>query len=385
MPVKTVKERKTMDQLLTVYKERLNENIDRIAQYDMSNRKVFGSAYCVYQDGNIVEKCYGTQSPDVKTPVTSSTLFRLASMTKPVTAVAVMILVERGWMSLDDTVDRFLPEFKNIGIIDASGNSSRPRNLPTVKHLLTHTSGIGSDPLKICRSTAEDQKSLDAALGFYLRQGLDFEPGSMQAYSGIGAFDVLARMVEVVTKTDFLAFLKKEIFEPCEMYDTTFVPTSDQWARTVKMHDRKNGENVAFEMTENCVFESIPCTHYLGGAGLVSTLHDYCNFAKMLLCNGQTENKRILKEESVRMIATPHFPKRETESWGLGVRVVTGNTPTLLPIGSFGWSGAYGSHFWVDPANRICAVFMKNSKIDGGDGNESAKNFERAVYSLLTK
>ena len=369
-----------MDQL---YKKCLNENIDSIAQYDISNQKTFGSAYFVYQNGDTIEKCYGTQSPNSNVPITNSTLFRLASMTKPITTVAAMILVERGLMSLDDTIDRFLPEFKDIKIIDAVGNSSVPQKLPTIKSILTHSSGIGSDPTKCSRITADDQKTLDSAISHYLKSGLDFEPGSMQAYSGTGAFDVLTKIIETVTDTDYLDFLTEEIFKPCEMYNTTFVPTCHQWERMVQMHDRKNGENVVFEMPENCVFESIPCTHYLGGAGLVSTLQDYSNFVEMLLHYGQTPNKRILKEKSVRMISTPHFYKGETEAWGLGMRVITGNSYPYLPEGSFGWSGAYGSHFWIDPSNNLFAVFMKNSKVDGGAANESARNFERAVYEPL--
>ena len=138
-------------------------------------------------------------------------------------------------------------------------------------------------------------------------------------------------------------------------------------------------------MPENCFFENIPCTHYLGGAGLVSTARDYCKFAEMLLHNGQAKNARILSEESVHLMSTPYVCERETESWGLGIRVITSNTYPHLPVGSFGWSGAYGSHFWVDPSNDLFAVFMKNSKIDGGAGNESARNFEEAVYASFVE
>ena len=148
-----------------------------------------------------------------------------------------------------------------------------------------------------------------------------------------------------------------------------------------QMHNRENGKNTVFKMPDGCVFEDVPCTHFLGGAGLASTMRDYCKFARMLLDGGKAENARILKEETVRLLRSPHFYKRQTESWGLGVRVITKETDTLLPEGVFGWSGAYGSHFWVDPTNRLFAVFMKNSEVDGGSGNESARNFEKAVYS----
>ena len=137
-------------------------------------------------------------------------------------------------------------------------------------------------------------------------------------------------------------------------------------------------------MPEGCVFENYPCTHYLGGAGLVSSLSDYGSFAKMLLNQGETENGRILKSSTFNQLCTPQVSKEIMpwqERWGLGVRVITEDSYPHLPKGTFGWSGAYGSHFWIDPINKIAAVFMKNSKYDGGAGNQSARNFEEAVYS----
>lgn len=359
----------------------LFENIDRIAQYDFEQKKVFGSAYTVFYNGEVLKKCYGTRTLGTGDPVTDTTVFRLASMTKPITAVAALILAERGLLSLDDTVDRFLPAFADIQIIDALGNVTPLKKLPTIKSILTHTSGIGSNHEKQDTMTAKDKQSLDSAIAFYLKAGLDFEPDSMQKYSALGAFDVLAKIVEVISKTDFLTFLKKEIFEPCGMCDTTFLPGEEQWSRMAEMHNRENGKNTVFKMPDGCVFEDVPCTHFLGGAGLASTMRDYCKFAKMLLEGGKAENARILKEETVHLLRTPHYYKRPTESWGLGMRVITKETDTLLPEGVFGWSGAYGSHFWVDPTNRLFAVFMKNSKVDGGSENESAKKFEKAVYS----
>lgn len=363
---------------------RLSENIDRIAEYDFSSNKIFGSAYLIYQDGTALEKCYGTEGLNSDRPITASSVFRLASMTKPITAVAALILVDRGLLSLDDPIDRYLPEFSNVKICDVDGHSVAPEKIPTIRNILTHTSGIGSKDDKLAFMTPSDQKTLDSTIDFYLKVGLDFEPGAAQMYSGTAAFDVLTKIIEKITGTDYLEFLKKEIFLPCQMPDTTFVPTPELQGRMVEMHTRTNGENAVFPMPEGCVFEDIPCTHYLGGAGLVSTLQDYGNFAKMLLNKGQTENGRILKEETFRQLCTPQVPKEimnQTERWGLGVRVITEDSYPYLPKECFGWSGAYGSHFWVDLQNKIFAVYMKNSRCDGGAGNESAGNFEKAVYS----
>lgn len=363
---------------------KLSENIDRIAQYDISNNKVFGSAYYVYCDGKTIEKYYGTVSLNTNEPITDTSIFRLASMTKPITAVATLMLVERGLLSLDDSVDKYLPAFRKIKIIDAVGNTITPKKLPTIRNILSHTSGIVSNPDKLSYMSETDKKTLDNSIAFYIKSGLDFEPNTMQYYSGSSAFDVLTKIIEIVTRTDYQSFLQKEIFTPCDMNDTTFVPNIEQEKRMVAMHNKDNGENAVFEMPKGCVFEEYPCTHYLGGAGLVSTLRDYCNFAKMLLNQGKTEMGRILEEKTFNPFCLPQVSQEimpGNERWGLGVRVITGESFPYLPKGTFGWSGAYGTHFWIDPSNKIFAVYMKNSKYDGGAGNESAVNFERAVYS----
>lgn len=363
----------------------LEKNINAVAEYDFANNKVFGSAYCVYQGGEkVLEKCYG-KTGLCGTPVADNTLFRLASMTKPITAIAVLILVERGLLSLDDCTSKYFPKIKDIHITDSNRNYlGLPKNLPTIRNLLSHCGGIGSNYDKFSNMTDADRKTLDASVDYMIRIGLDYEPTTKQQYSGTGAFDLIAKIVEMVSGTDYLSFLNKEIFEPCGMVDTTFTPSTEQLGRLIKMHIRKDDKNDEFEMFEGCVFEAFPSTHYLGGAGLVSTISDYMKFAKMLLNRGKTDTKRIVSEESIALMSTPWVPKEVqngNERWGLGVRVITEPEYLYLPIGTFGWSGAYGSHFWIDPENDICAVFMKNSKTDGGAANESARFFEKAVYT----
>lgn len=368
----------------------LNENIDQIAQYDLDRNKISGSAYYVCQ-GHTAEtaltKCYGTVSSQSDLPITDTSLFRLASMTKPVTAVAALILIDRGLLSLDDPISKYLPGFTNIHVISKDGNDfGRPSRQPLIRDLLTHTSGIGSDPDKHQVMTANEKQTLDASIDYYLRVGLDFEPGSQQLYSGVGAFDVMARIIELVSDTDYLTFLKHEIFEPCGMEDTTFEPSSRQWQQIVAMHTHIDGKNTQRILPSGCIFEDYPCTHYLGGAGLVSSLKDYSRFAQMLLNNGRTSQTQLISSHTFRLLCTPQVSKQimpGAERWGLGVRVITEDSYPYLPVGTFGWSGAYGSHFWVDPENELVAVYMKNSQIDGGAGNESARKFEEAVYRSL--
>ena len=151
-------------------KNLLKTNIGKAADYDFSNNKVFGSAYLVIQDNEVVyENCFGVTSIDKKEPVTKDTLFRLASMTKPITAVAALILIERGLLSLEDKVSKFLPEFKDIHIkqIDNSGNLidlGKPEKEITILNLLTHTSGFGENEGKTQKLTVEDKKTADALI-----------------------------------------------------------------------------------------------------------------------------------------------------------------------------------------------------------------------------
>ncbi len=369
----------------------LKNNIEKAARYDFENNKVFGSAYCVIQGGDVIyKKCFGTVSADSIQPVTENTIFRMASMTKPITAAAILILIERGLLSLDDKVSEFLPEFKDIHITQITQNGltdlGKAQNEITVCNLLTHTSGIGTDPLKEQKMTYNDRKSIDSAVEFYSKVGLDFEPATKQQYSPFAAFDVLAKIIEKVSGTDYNSFLMQKIFEPCGMVNTTFTPTREQWNAMIAMHNKIDGKNCDEKMNDDCVLSDFPKTHYLGGAGLVSTLADYSKFAQMLLNNGKTPTKQIIGEDTLRLMRTPFVSEEimpSSERWGLGVRVIVREDYEDLPRGAFGWSGAYGTHFWIDPANNIAAVYMKNSLFDGGAGNESARNFEKAVSDSL--
>ena len=373
----------------------LKNNIEKAARYDFENSKVFGSAYCVIQGSDVVyQKCFGTVSAGSTQSVTENTIFRMASMTKPITAAAILILIERGLLSLDDKVSEFLPEFRDIHITQITQNGltdlGKAQNEITVCNLLTHTSGIGTDPLKEQKMTYNDKKSIDSAVEFYSKIGLDFEPGTKQQYSPFAAFDVSAKIIEKVSGTDYHDFLMQEIFEPCGMSNTTFTPTREQWNAVIAMHNKIDGKNCDEKMNDDCVFSDFPQTHYLGGAGLVSTLADYSKFAQMLLNKGKVPTKQIIGEDTLRLMSTP-FVSEEimpgSERWGLGVRVIVKVREDYenLPLGAFGWSGAYGTHFWIDPANNIAAVYMKNSLFDGGAGNESARNFEKAVNDSLTR
>lgn len=365
----------------------LEEKINEIALYDEQNNNLFGASYFVYQNGNtVIKKHYGVTGKENKEKVSDNTLFRLASMTKPITAVAIMILEERGLLSLSDSVSRYIPEFKNIHIksYETGEDMGEAKNEPTILSLLSHSSGFGISAT--AQLNENDRKNMDNTIKYFVNTGLKFEPFEGQEYSAYAAFDALAKTAETVTGEDFGEFLRREIFEPCGMRDTTFKPTEEQWKRIITMHNKVDGMNTAAYTDDGCIFEAFPCEHKLAGAGLISSLDDYSKFAKMLLHKGKTDSGRIMSEETAEKMSIPYLPETVmpgNQNWGLGVRVITDDSYGDLPCGTFGWSGAYGSHFWIDRENDICAVFMKNSRFDGGAGNASAVRFEKAVNASL--
>jgi len=365
---------------------KLKHNIEEIAKYDMENNNVFGSSYFVFQSERIVfKKHFGNADLCGSKTIDDSTIYRLASMTKPITAVAILILVDKGLISLNDPISKYLPEFEDIHVITADGiDLGKTKSPVTILHCLTHTSGLGSE--KNVAMTDYDRTNISNTLSSYIKAGLDFEPFTRQAYSPFAAFDALAAVVESVTNQDYETFLENEIFIPCNMFDTTFSPTESQWNRVVEMHIKTDGHNDIGKTYQDCVFEKFPASHKLAGAGLVSTLNDYASFVQMLLKKGKVDNRSILSEKTFNLLSFPHVPSEimhGNERWGLGVRVITEQDYSVLPVGAYGWSGAYGSHFWVDPENQICAVYMKNSRFDGGSGNKSAQRFEKAVFDAL--
>ena len=228
----------------------------------------------------------------------------------------------------------------------------------------------------------EEKADLYKAVDYYARAGIQFEPGTEVLYSGTASFDVLTAVIEKVSDMKYGDFLKKSIFDPLGMVDTTFEPTEEQWSRMIDMHDYDGEKGFLGHSFDGCVFEDFPTSHQLGGAGLVSTLDDYCKFAETLLNNGGG----IVSADSVKRMSTPHVPysiQQRNKRWGLAVKVVTDESYESLPLGAYGWSGAYGTHFWVDPANKITAVYMKNSQYDGGGSSVTGENFEKDVTDSM--
>ena len=374
--------------------KKLTHDIEKTSLLDIESGRVGGIAVAVMQSGETVyQGCFGDDRLGIK--VDENTLFRLASMTKPITTVAVLKLVEQGEITLEDSIYHYIPEYEhmdvgrmNEGKLEIVGPAEKHI---TIRHLLTHTSGLGSGPVgqwvaeKLPRP---ERKTLAQTVQHYAKYPLDFEPYIKQTYSGSHAFDVLSRIVEIISGMQYGEFLKKEIFDPLEMPDTSFAPTKEQWERMIPVHDYKDGHGIIADYPSGGVFLGIPTTCCCGGTALASTLKDYKKFADMLLNYGSTGGVRIVGEQMIREMARPQLPPElmsGVRNWGLGVRYVTDDPKNILPCGSFGWSGALGGHFWVDPVNQIVAVYLKNSLYDGGSWSRTGQQFEKDIYTSFLK
>lgn len=375
--------------------EKLRENIERRMAEDQADGRVGGAGVCVMQDGKVIYKNYfGKKSYTTGEDMNDGdrVIFRLASMTKPITAAAVLIQVGRGLVDLDTPVCHWLPDYAEMDV-GRLAESNRALRIGKAKHqltlriLLNHTNGLGSDVignLEQERMTPDDMVDLEHIVKFYSGTALAFDPTTSQAYSATAAFDVAARVVELTSGMSFDKFLKQNIFDPCGMIDTTFAPTEEQFSRMIKMHNRTgDGRSIDAPTCPGCIFENFPASRLSGGAGLAATLPDYVRFAEMLLNGGRAGEIQVIPTELVKAMGTPTVSESVMpgpQKWGLGVRVIDSDS-YQLPKHCFGWSGAYGTHYWVDPENRISAVYMKNSRYDGGSGAKTAFLFEQDVYS----
>ena len=372
--------------------QKLGYLVSKHTNEELAENKIGCKEVIVHQDGKCVYSgVFGNRSVGGE-KARSGLIYRAASMTKPVTAVAVLTLVDKGLLRLDDKVSTFFPKAKNLKVAEVKDEKivahKKLQKEITVENLLTHTSGVGCSPVVDILGCKNNALPLDDAIEDILSKPLSFEPDSAQCYGTTEAFDLAAGIVQKVSGRPFDVYLKENIFEPLEMINTTFAPTDAQWKNTVSMHNRTDdGKSENAPVISGCVFENFLPARMPAGAGLVTTADDYIKFADALCLGTTKEGKRFLSGETLALLYTPHLPanfENWCEKWGLAVRIVVdGSYPHGLGVGCFGWSGAYGTHFWVDRENRVCAVMMKNSRYDGGSGNKSACRLERDVCDSL--
>lgn len=325
-------------------------------------------------------------------------IYRLASMTKPITAVAALKAQELGLINIYDPISKYLDGFSKMKIGKMENgkpvfDSYATREI-TIKDILHHQSGLGSDVVGFYQvDHRKKPDTLKEAIEDIKTWYLDFDPGTKSMYSGLTALDVLAYIIELTSHMPFQDFINKFIFEPLEMVDTTFKLNDQQKKRLVPMYtmigDLPNQTMALMPVDSFSGFDAFKEGYPSGSAGLMSTLEDYSHFAMMLAAKGIYKGKRIIKEESVikmmkDVIELPMFGVNEVTNWGYAVMVrgkKTDNQP--LKAGSFGWSGAYSTHFFVNIEDNTAVVMMTNVNNDGGSESPNHKILESA-YALVS-
>ena len=325
-------------------------------------------------------------------PMQADTVFWIASMTKPITATAVLMLQDEGKLDVHDPVAKYLPEFANL-----KTPSGQPANL-TLIQILTHTSGLG----EAGGPAAREAKTLADLVPLWLAAPMQFEPGSRWSYcqSGINA---AGRVVEVVSGMSFDAFLKKRLFQPLGMKSTTFYPGASERARQVTAY-AKNATTGSLKAVPPRPEFGPRDRPPQGNGGLYSTAEDYGRFCQMLLGGGRFQGVRYLSEASVKLMSTPQTPEtlptgffqNDTYGrrglnygWALGTCVLKAphdGVPAMISPGTFGHGGAWGTQAWVDPVKGVAYVLMvQRSNFPNSDASEVRRAFQQAAAKALAK
>jgi CubicO group peptidase (beta-lactamase class C family) len=325
----------------------------------------------------------GDASLDPAEEMHTDAIFWIASMSKPVLAVLLLMLQDEGLLSVDDPVEKYLPEFKALKTKDG-----KPARV-TIRHLLTHTSGMG----EITAAQARSCKTLADVIPLYVAKPVAFTPGSKWVYCQSG-INTGGRIAEVVTGEPLDKLLKKRLFDPLGMKDTTFYLTKEQLPRLAKSYKR-TGKNL--EVTEIGFLLGKSATSRdrfpAPNGGLFSTAADYGRFCQMVLRGGEYGGKRYLKAETVKLMTTVQTGDLKTgftpgNGWGLGwcvVREPQGITAALSP-GSFGHGGAYGTQAWIDPtAGRVYLLLVQRANFPNSDASEVRRGFQEAASRAFGK
>jgi CubicO group peptidase (beta-lactamase class C family) len=390
--------------------ERL-KRVSELVQRHITAGSFSGAVTLVARNGRIAHhEAHGLMDLDAKKPMVKDGIFRIMSMTKPVIGVAILMMMEEGKVRLQDPVSKFIPEWKNMTVAVAQpappgargggggaaapggrngGPAPEPRfyTVPVerevqVRDLLTHTSGAVSGPMSQFANRAVAAGPKETLADYVPRLGkvpLEFQPGTRWAYSATAGFDILSRIVEVASGMPIDRFLKQRLFDPLEMKDTSYIiPTGSP--RLVKLYTRSPE---GLRATPEANFMN--GIYFSGGGGLVSTAPDYAQFALMLVNGGELNGVRILSPRLVELMGSVFAPdtlpgRPRGESYGLSVRVV--NDPvarnTFLSEGTFGWSGAFGTHFWVDRKEKLTAITMTQTS-----NQEFLRDFENMVMQAV--
>ena len=354
-------------------------------------KKIAGAVAGVARKGKLAYlEAVGLQDLEARTPMTDASMFRIYSMTKPITAVAVMMLHEEGRFRLDDPVSKYLPEFKDVTV--ASGAATRrPAREISVEDLLLHTSGLNHRTSEEYR-TAQVRSRLDSLPQFITkiaRAPLMEDPGTRYRYSESPT--VLGRLVEIWSGKPFDEFLNERVFKPLGMSDTVFWVNPRQRARLAAVYTFAPGGGLT--PTE---IEAVPFTERgalkEGAVGLVSTVPDFLRFSQMLLNRGELNGHRLLRAATVDRIVSNGLPDAILKArggavgWGLGnVNVVMNPEGLNYPAnrGEYGWDGSAGTVFWIDPSLELVTVLMWQSVPANPDSLR--QRFKTLVHTAVAK
>lgn len=391
---------------------------DMMEQYVEQGEMACGVLF-VHKDGELVFKGkWGFIDEEKKVSVEYNSIFRMASMTKVLTAVGVLKLLENNKLGLDDEVSKYIPGFSNKCVV-ADDRFEGMENLQkywilrekaplddvkvvpanrelTIRDLLTHSSGLemGLYGFLYSASLYDKEDTLKTRIDKLCTMALDFHPGTSTGYSPTASFDLLARIIEVVNGEPFDVYMEKEIFSPLEMKDAAFhLVKQEQKKRLVPLYKLENGQqkNVTGTSEDINGIGSIGPKYMSGAAGVYCTAEDYSHFTRMLCDEGLYKDTRILKEKTVKMVykerAYQHLEPEPGMEWGLGVKVRQNpeKAHSSLSPGAYGWSGAFGTHFFICPKEKLAATFVMNRADIGGSSSYISKKVEEMVFSIWGK
>lgn len=384
--------------------------IDEVVERYIQEQQIPGAVTLVARHGKVIHfKAHGLRDAEAGTPMTEDTLFRVASMTKPITTVALMILWEEGRFQLDDPISKFLPQFADMKVAAPSSHDSGtgvrevlvPAKRPiSVEHVLTHTAGFpnlyrGVERKEFMAAYLPDVEDKDATIDelvdVFSRLPLNFHPGEAWEYSR--ATCVAGKLVEVISGRPLDVFMRERIFEPLGMDDTFFAIPEDKVARFAVAY--KPGEDGTIEVLDAANTESQflqrPGGYFMGSGGLVSSTADYFRFQQMMLNGGQYDGVRLLGPKTVELMTANHTG--DLPIWisgpgygfglGYGVKTDLGLSKTPSSVGTFRWGGYYCTTFWVDPAEEIVGILM--TQLAPNNHVNVRADFETVVYAAVVE
>jgi CubicO group peptidase (beta-lactamase class C family) len=369
---------------------RLREATALLNRY-VAEHRIAGAVVAVARRGKIgYLEAVGVQDLQTRAPMTERSLFRIYSMTRPITAVAVMMLHEEGRFELDDPVARFIPEFQKVVVAGEPGASPRPPARPiTVRDLLLHTSGLNARTSDIYRREQVRSRTITMAqfIANLVRVPLMEDPGTRYRYSE--GTTVLGRLVEIWSGQPFEEFLAARIFRPLRMTDTMFwAATPDQRARLATVYGPAPGGGLVPVETETLPFTERP-TLIEGAVGLLSTAPDFLRFSQMLLNHGALDGVRLLRPKTVDMMTTNGLSQAVQQTRGTSMGWGLANVQVVLDevagdrsnMGEYGWDGTAGTIFWVDPLKGMVTVLMTQSAPSNPD--QIRQRFKAVVHQAV--